>query len=632
MRRALKDLLADRPRAVAAGLGLAALLAGTAWFFTAESDRGRTASLSADAWYYHAWLPTLVYDRDVDFADQYQVFGNFYCFPEVEPGRPGNPFGVGPAVFELPLFLSGALIGKLAGSEVNGFSQPEVEASLLASLLFSLGAMFFAWRLIRRRLEAPWLAIAGPLLALAGGPVIYYAIRQPGYAHPFATFFAAWLIDAWDASFTGRVRRRRTWMALGALFGLAVLARTQLAFWGVLLLPAAGDDLRIAWRAAGRGVSGLLPALRATAPAWGLGALVCVACVLPQLLVWQALYGQLWLVPQGEGFMRWDEPAWTETLFSARNGLLAWSPLYAIGLLGLLAALRRLPRLAGALLVGVGLQALANGAAWDWWAGGSFGGRRFDSCYIAFAFGVAAAARWVPRPAWPRAGRIAVRAFTGLVLLLAAWLAVANLWLAGKTASHSARIDGGQATPVLLRDALPGALDMVAARASSLATWPARALFGWKHDVPTDRYDFMVGYHFLEERYPGLNCRPKPARQKLILTSYPRRVFGVTRTPTGTLQMDGDRARMLLGFNRHGPVSFVLGGLVLPAGVTSADVVLRLDGTQIGRGTITAEQTQVSGDAVDLRRGVNTLEIEAPAGTQLRWLELSGPPTALGDR
>ena len=60
------------------------------------------------------------------------------------------------------------------------------------------------------RRPAPGAGLLAALLALLGGPVIYYAVRQPGYAHPFATFFIAWLVDLWDASYD-RPRSARTY-------------------------------------------------------------------------------------------------------------------------------------------------------------------------------------------------------------------------------------------------------------------------------------------------------------------------------------------------------------------------------------------------------------------------------------
>lgn len=622
-----------RERTLAAGVALLALVAGAAWFFTSTSDRGPTAALTADGFYYHAWLPTLVYDRDLDLTDEYAVFDNFYCFGDTASGRPANPFGVGPALFELPFFLAGAAAAKLSGAELDGFSRPEVVATMLASLVATWAAMFFAWRVIRRRLGAPWLAIAAPLLVLAGGPFLYYAVRQPGYAHPFATLFAAWFVDAWDSTFDRKgVRSKRTWAALGLLFGLAVLARTQLATWGVLLAIAAFDDLRGALSAVSVGGARLRQLARALLPAWLAGAGAALLAVSPQLLVWRALFGRFWLVPQGEGFLRWDAPAWSETLFSSRNGLFAWAPLLALASIGLAVGLRRAPRLAGALLAGVALQALANGAAWDWWAGGSFGGRRFDSCYVAFAFGLAALAAPFEGAAKSPALRVAARAGACAVLLVAFGLALAHLRLAAVTASHTARIGGGKPVAVVLRDQLPRPLARLAGAASSVATWPARALFARVHGVTAEAYDSVVGVHLLEERFPGLNCDPKPPRQRLRLSSQPRRLSGFVAGEQNAMRLAGERGRILLGFNRFGPIEVEIGGIVPPAAVPTAQVVLRFNGDEIARAAPGGGPSSVSGTARELRRGVNTLEVEAPAGTQLRWLEVSGPPTALGDR
>jgi hypothetical protein len=633
--RSRRGLGLGRERGIAAASALLALLAGLLWFSTSTSDRGPTAALSADGFYYHAWLPTLVYDGDLDLADEYAVFDNFYCFGDAASGRPANPFGVGPALLELPFFLAGAVVAKLSGAELDGFSRPEVGATMLASLVATWAAMFFAWRLVRRRLATPWLALAAPLLVLAGGPFLYYAIRQPGYAHPFATLFAAWLVDFWDSTFDRDApRTMRTWAALGALFGLAVLARTQLATWGFLLAIAVVDDLRraVGVRSGGAGGAGARQLARSLIPAWFVGAGATLLAVAPQLLVWRALYGRFWLVPQGEGFLRWDSPAWSETLFSSRNGLFAYAPLLALAALGLVAGLRRAPRLAGALVAGVALQALANGAAWDWWAGGSFGGRRFDSCYVAFAFGLAALAAPVASAIRSASLRYVARAWSVALVLVAFALAGANLRLAAVTASHTARIGGGKPAPVVFREKLPRRLARLAGGASSAATWPARAMFALEHGVRAEAYDHVVGVHLLEERFPGLNCDPKPARQRLRLSSQPRRLAGLAKGPEGDVVVAGASARVLLGFNRYGPVELELGGIAPPAGSASVEVALRFDGVEIARDRIGAERSSIGGTARGLRRGVNVLEVEAPAGTRLRWLELAGPPTALGDR
>src|SRR5258706_409567 len=193
--------------------------------------------------------------------------------------------------------------------------------------------------------------------------------------------------DHWGAS-CGDRRTWRVWIQLGALLGAAALARPQLGLWGILLVGPAIDDIRAKrdWRV-------VLPWLAAAAAA--------LVVFTPQLVAWKVIYGDWYVVPQGADFMRWDDPCWSETLFSSRNGLFPWAPAYAVFAIALAVVARKRTRLVAFLALGVALQTIANGAVWDWWAGGSFGGRRFDSTYIAFAFGAAAIVAWIARVAPP---------------------------------------------------------------------------------------------------------------------------------------------------------------------------------------------------------------------------------------
>jgi hypothetical protein len=620
MRGLFDRLRRDRPLAFAVGVGAALWLAATVWFFTATDARGKTSRLTADAWYYHAYLPSLVYDRDLDFTDQYRITHNWYRFGEAPTGKPSNVFGIGPAIFELPLFAVGADVARLSGDVPNGFTEPEVALSLYASVLFSLAALLFVGRVIRRRLGGPYLAAVVPALLACAGPVVYYAIRQPGYAHPFATFWVAWLIDRWDQSWDGdRPRSARCWLELGGLLGLAALARPQLALWAVLFAPAAVDDLRRHRRAGGS----LAEAVRRVGPRWAAGAALSVICVLPQLLAWDAIYGQLLLTPQGPGFMRWDEPAWSEVLFSSRNGLFPWAPLYAVAGVGLLVVAARRPRLGLALVAGVALQTVANGAAWDWWAGGSFGGRRFDSCFAAFAIGLAGLVIWQPDRDAPAAARWGSRAAAGLGVALSVALAAGNLVWASNVSAPTARIQGGQAAHKVLERAVPGRLGWLTARASSLANWPARLAFARRYGVDMDVYDYVVGHHQLGELYPGLNSFRGKTVDRLALVGFRRKLARGLAIDRGAAVMTAGDAAILVGLNRHGPVTVSV-RIEPPAGATG-ELVLSLNGGELARSPVTGRPVVLRGTAAEIRRGTNLVEIAGPVGSRLPWLELRGP-------
>src|SRR5262245_48747711 len=501
-------------------------VAATVAFAAGKDDWGRgVREPTADAAYYYAYLPSLVLDGDLDFTNQYRVTQNWYRLGPTPLGRPGNVFGIGPAVFALPAFVVGHGLAIATGARGDGFSRWETTLVLWTSIAMSLGALLVAARLAQRRVGSALAGHLGALVAAVSGPLLYYAIRQPGYAHPCAALFATLLIERWDASYGEAPRSLRTWIALGAAAGAAALARPQLGLWAALLPVAAIDDVRRRGEVS----------VAALAGRWAAGAAAAVLVFLPQLVAWKALYGAWYVVPQGPGFMRWDDPAWSETLFSSRNGLFPWAPLYAPMAIGVVVLARQGMRLPLALMLGLFGQAVVNGAAWDWWAGGSFGGRRFDSCYAVFAVGaavlVAAGGRALAR-------RGPVRWLAGAALAAAALVAGASVELAGRTSVVSARIGGGQAASELWHSRIGGVRGWLAAALSSATNAPVRAAFAWRHAVDLGAYDRLVGVHVLGETYPGLNSFPDKLRDTIAA---PR--------------LTASTARLLVGINRRGTVA-----------------------------------------------------------------------------
>jgi hypothetical protein len=631
IRRAAAGLRATSPRARGLAAGLALLALTSIWFFTATDAQGRTARLTADAWYYHAYLPSLALDGDLDFDNQYEVTKNWYRFGKTEIGRTANVFGIGPALFEAPAFLVGHAAARIGGANADGFSRPEVLAALYMSLIASLAALVPAMLLLRRRLGGSLSPFAVPVLLAAAGPVVYYAIRQPGYAHPFAALWVAWLVERWDASFDGRAEPRSlgTWAVFGLLVGAGALARPQCALWAVILLAAAADDVR-------RVAAALSPEQRSIAtwkqvtiavlarlaPRWLAGALLSLLVFAPQMLAWKALHGAFVVSPQGPGFMWWGEPAWTEVLFSSRNGLLPWAPIHALAALGLLVAAVRTPRVGLALLAGVLLQVWAGGAAWDWWAGGSFGGRRFDSAFVAFAYGLGGLVIW-PR-IWRERGwrRRAAQVAVGALLVVGVLLAAGNLSFASRQSGPTVRIHGGDPASRILDRQIGGPLGAIVSRASSLSNLPARLCFAWRHGTRLDAYDHLVGVHQLGELYPGLNSFRGKTREILRLDrATSRRAIGLVpgRLP-GTTELAGDRARILLGFNRRDPITLSLRASA--AGGQSGPLELWFDGDRIASSPLASSPTDIRGVAPRARRGTNVLEIRAAPGTALHSLEL----------
>jgi hypothetical protein len=583
------------------------LFVGLRAFVNGEDDWKRTLNQpSADGAYYYVYLPSLFLDGDLDFDNQYTVTKNWYRIKPTPIGRAGNVFGIGPAIFQAPAFLVAHAIAIAKDERRDGFSTWETGFVLSTSLIFTLGAVLLAARLVRRRVGDGLASVVGPLLAMFAGSLWYYSIRQPGYAHPYAAFCTAWLIERWDASYEGTAPRSwKTWLHLGVAMGAAMLARPQLVLWGIVLVAAVIDDIRR---------RGAVP-WKTLLVRWAIAGAAMIVVFSPQLVVWKLLYGAWYTVPQGEGFMRWDDSAWLETLFSSRNGLFPWAPLYLPMLAGLVFTTAR-RRLVVLLLLGLLLQAWVNGAVWDWWAGGSFGGRRFDSAFVVFALGASALlhgaftlVRGALRGSWlVRAGA----AVSVVAIAIAFYVARAQYVLARETSVTSVRIMGGEPameTYVKKVEDLPGRL---AARVSNWVIWPMRMLFAWRNDVDHLAYDRLVGVHHLGETFPGLNAFGDVRQQTLSFDRMSEPRFrGMKVIAKGTAELVRSNARMFVGLNRRGDLR-----VRIPISA-SGFVLVGWDGdVKLHRILVGTEVLEIV--VHDVSRGVHWLELEASPGTRLQ--------------
>ncbi|HEY5907804.1 MAG TPA: hypothetical protein VIZ31_07150, partial [Vicinamibacteria bacterium] len=224
-----------------------------------------------------------------------------------------------------------------------------------------------------------WLGVAAAGL---GSPVVYYTFVAPGMAHGLAFGLAAVLLFALDLAWEARARAAlHAWLAVGGLLGLLVLVRTQAVVLALVVLPVA----LLAWR---RGQV----ALKTLVAAGLLAGLVFT----PQMFAWKAIFGSFVTVPQGSRYLDGSSPHLSDVLFSANHGLFPHSPVLALGIVGLLLAVRQHGVFASGALAAFVALAWTNGsvADWDWEGGDAFGARRFDVAVPLCAVGLGALAAW----------------------------------------------------------------------------------------------------------------------------------------------------------------------------------------------------------------------------------------------
>lgn len=350
------------------GPRLVLVLAGLLLFPTVYGKVG------GDGHEYYAHARTLLFDRDLDFANDYAGLG---AQPILSAqGDVTNRVPIGAALTWVPaLVMTHAVLTAAswtgAAVRADGFTAPYQAAATTSTYVLALVALAALEAALRRRYGRT-VALASTLGVWLASPLLYYTTANPSMSHgPQATaatlFVVLWL---WARERPGD----HPWLLTGLLGGLMSVVRVQDAVF--LAMPLA--DLAL------RGRRGLRPIVLLLAGPVVLGAL--------QALVWLRLYGWGFLGSVlAENEVAGGGLHVLDLLFSARHGLFTWTPAYLLAACGGLIFARREPRLGALFGLGLGLAVVVNAAMQDWWGMDSFGQRRLLGATPLFAFGLAAA-------------------------------------------------------------------------------------------------------------------------------------------------------------------------------------------------------------------------------------------------
>lgn len=380
------NIIERSPGRTIAIVGAVFVLVYLAAFTTVSAGR---RPINGDAIQYYAYLRSIVFDRDLDFRNDYaRLYGgtgdpsaNVWERERTATGRAPNQMSIGPAIAWAPFYLAVyALLAGLAAAgvpvAVDGFSRVfQLSAGVAGIFYASLGA-YLCYRvaaLTYPRQSALWATLVAWLATSA----LYYSAISPAYSHAVSMCAVALFVFVWMRG-GGRVDVRH-FALLGALGALAALMRWQDAV--VLILPAV--DLARALRNRTQAATTIIASTGALAVA-------ALLLALPQLAAWRTLYGSWIAMPQGAGFMQWTAPAILSVLLSPRHGLWLWTPAVLVASAGLPLAYARDRYRIGLLILLFAIAIYVNAAVSDWWAGEAFGARRFVGYTVIFTLGLAA--------------------------------------------------------------------------------------------------------------------------------------------------------------------------------------------------------------------------------------------------
>lgn len=356
---------------------------------------------SWDAVGYYAYVRSAVFDRDLNFENDYQLSyptsGEQFASKELDQiltatGRVENVFAIGAALLWLPWLSLLHVAAPFLLSAVSGFTGYEqffvgnlAALSAILGFLAILLSFQTAEKVTNRR-----LALVSALTLMFTTPLIFYQFRDPLYSHTSSAFAVSLCVFFWMSNYdrVGTIWRALT---LGALIGLAGLVRWQNLTY--LSLPAISAILLWLKQPDKRDPKGGAKAL------FYLLLTVAAALVVfsPQLATWKVLYGSFITIPQGDAFLSWRPIFLAPFLFSPFRGVLFWMPIFFLAFIGLIVLSKHNTQAGLPLLIMLLLALYVNGGTHDWFAGAGFGPRRLTSEFIIFVIGYAVLLKSLPQ-------------------------------------------------------------------------------------------------------------------------------------------------------------------------------------------------------------------------------------------
>ena len=382
---------------------------------------------------YYAFARAPLIEHSLDFTHDYQhanesfrehrLDENGQPVPEfrTRTGHLDNHFTVGPAILWSPFLLlahAGVLLARALGSHVvaDGFSTPYRLAMAFGTAIYAFLGLLLSFRLACKYVSERWALVATLGIWWASSLPVYMYFN-PSWSHAHSAFVVALFLWYWHE--TRDTRTLRQWIVLGAIAGLMLdVYYANVMLFVVLLYEALRD-----YSAAFRRVTPTTPRLSQLLARHLAFAATVILCLTPTFLAHWIIYGG----PFESGYVhlrdwRWTSPYLFSVLFSSNHGLISWTPILLLAVIGIFAFWRSVPR-AGAAFVLAMLAFYYFIASYPDWAGiSSFGNRFFVSLTVFFILGLA-----VFLERFARFFRTTRKAFAASCVLLACLV----LWNAG---------------------------------------------------------------------------------------------------------------------------------------------------------------------------------------------------------
>ena len=452
--------------------GIVASLASFMIFLTLYASSPPSQSAGSDGFYTWLFTRSIVFDHDIDFKNDYALCGDPYGKNiDRGTGHPDNPFYIGPTVTWAPLLWSLRHALPLPTNAPEAVKEactgPLVGGTLWLGTLLGALTVWLMYRIGRRYTGDGTAALGAALLGLCTSMPAYAAIL-PSYSHVYDTFWAS-LVVLTALRAGERPQSIARWLLAGVCVGIGLLQRPVSVFFGVVPLAVMIGELWRQWGAMARALA-----------TFGVASVICG--LLPQLLVYEYLYGHLFVgAPHGRFYMQYGHAHPWLVLFAPHGGLFYTAPVVWLALPGVVLGLRsRATRwLTVALVVGSAMTTWLSSAALDWHGSGTFGARRLTSLLPLLAPPMAMSLHRLN--AWLRANPALARASLGVAFITPIAFTICGAALGLWNGRVSTEVGLSQANFYGTGDQV--AWGMVDAHVGDLAILPAEAVFAMRYGL-----------------------------------------------------------------------------------------------------------------------------------------------------
>ena len=443
---------------------LLAFLLLLVWMFHQGYERA-----ASDGRSYFVQVRSLVIDQDFELEEEIASF---------RARDAARIYPVGTAILWAPFYTAGHLwlgVLNVFGGDYSrdGYSNPYQMSVGFGTLIYGFVGLVLIYRMLRCYFSQR-LALVTVLALCCGSFLLWYLIIESSMTH--GTSFFATTLFLWFWHKTRRSRTTAQWVLLGVAVGIMTLVRWQNGLFALILvadvLPSYVRTVReMDWAR-----------LRSLVGTHALAAAAAFVAFSPQLYLWRTAIGGVLEAPTArerveeltpeltsQFGIQWLNPHMTDVLFSPDHGLLTWTPLIYLSLLGLVVFIRRAPAVGWLLTSGFIAQVYVNSVVLGWAGGSAFGARRFANCALIFAVGLAAFLQWLRRH--PGVG----------VAALAGALVVGNLFFMLDFRAGRLPRSGGITFDQMM--------NTVYTRLGNPFSFPANALYAWRYGTSLVQYD-----------------------------------------------------------------------------------------------------------------------------------------------